>query len=101
MATISDDTIVKKILLMEGINGEYTVVAVTPLNVNSTVVVTYASRLYKCPSNYLTFVTNAGDDLGKTPDDSNSSTECSGNGNNKVPIWNETTWITCPGTPLN
>jgi type IV pilus modification protein PilV len=85
-----------------GITGEYTIVNVNPVNVNSVVTVAFGNKTYLCPSNYTTFITSTGDDAGKTPDNSNSSTVCTGSGNNKTPVWDTTTWIACPsgGTPL-
>jgi type IV pilus modification protein PilV len=85
-------------------NGEYTTFTVTPIRAPvspsttspDTITINMSNRLYKCPSNYTTFITNTGLDTSKSP----SATECGGNSNSGSPVWS-TTYVACPGTPLN
>jgi prepilin-type N-terminal cleavage/methylation domain-containing protein len=81
---------------LSGVAGEYTVITANPVNVNSTVTVNFSALSYKCPANWSTFLDSGGDDSGMTPDNSNSSTVCTGSGSNKVPAWDTTSsFINC------
>jgi type IV pilus modification protein PilV len=62
--------------------GEYTEVLITPVNASNKISFTLGNKVYLCPSNY---------PFPSSPSDS----QCSGNGNNKVPIWS-TTYMACP-----
>ena len=62
--------------------GEYTEVLITPINAGNKISFTLGNKVYLCPSNY-PFPTNP------------VSNQCSGNGNNKLPIWS-TTYVACP-----
>jgi hypothetical protein len=62
--------------------GEYSEVLITPINASNKITFTLGNKTFLCPSNY-PFPTNP------------ASNQCSGNGNNKLPIWS-TTYVACP-----
>lgn len=77
--------------------GEFTTFNVNPVNSGDLITVAVGAKTYMCPSNYATYITDTGDDAGKSPDNGNSNTECSGAA--KTPAWSST-YVTCPGAPL-
>jgi hypothetical protein len=84
-------------------NGEYTTFTVTPIAAPispsttspDSITVNMGNRLYRCPDNYATFINNSGTDTSKNPTDA----ECGGSNSSGTPVWS-TTYIACPGTPL-
>ncbi len=78
-----------------GISGEYTEMTANPVNVNSTVTVNFSAKTYLCPSNWDSFLDSSGDDGTMSPDNGNSSVLCTGNGGNKAPAWNTTSYKAC------
>lgn len=62
--------------------GEYTTASISIVGVNDDIDVTFGNKVFLCPSNY-PFPANP------------PNNQCTGNGNNAVPIWS-TTYVTCP-----
>jgi len=79
--------------------GEYTTFTVTPVAAPispatlsaDTITVNMGNKLFKCPDNYATFITDSGTDAGRNPTDS----QCGGNNNNGTPQWSAT-YGACP-----
>lgn len=76
--------------------GEYTTVdaSTPPLVDQGTITVTFGSPTYLCPSNWSTYITNAGAKIGDF-NNTQKQANCSGNGN-KDPNFNTTFTTGCP-----
>jgi prepilin-type N-terminal cleavage/methylation domain-containing protein len=71
--------------------GEKTTVDINPVAANSTVTFTMSSPHYLCPTNWATFINNAGNAI------TVANNQCEG-GNNKVPKWAATYSSSCPSS---
>jgi hypothetical protein len=78
------------------VNGESTTVTANPLNNLARLRFTFGDFVYRCPSNWSTFITNDGAWINfNNPDKTANCSEGTGNNPSNVPKWS-TTFAACP-----
>ena len=88
---------------LPAVNGEYTTFTVTPVAAPispatvslDTITVNMANKSYRCPTNWTTYITNAGAKTSLSNTQKNDIAICPGSGSNTAPAW-ASTYGACP-----